>query len=127
MKWFLVLALVGAGCAHDVGAHYPSEPTEPTGTLVLQLTKPASDVTVAVNGVLVVNDEHTGRVVITGVPTGTREIVMAANGGDKAFNVWIDSTRPTTVPLGVPDDSFGFAKSLFGSVLTIVIYSLLHR
>ena len=127
MKWFLVLALVAAGCAHDIEAHYPSQPTEPTGTLVLQLTKAASDVTVAINGVLVVDDEHTERVVITGVPTGTREIVMAANGGDKAFNVWIDATRPTTVPLGVPDEGSGFIKSLFGSVLTIVIYSLLHR
>ena len=116
-----------AGCAHVVAAHYPSQPSEPTGTLVLQLTKPASDVTVAINGVLVVDDEHTGRVVITGVPTGTREVVMAANGGDKAFNVWIDSTRATTVPLGVPDEGSGFLKSLFGSVLTIVAYSLLHR
>jgi hypothetical protein len=127
VKWFLLACVVVAGCAHDVEAHYPSQPTEPTGTLVLQLTKPASDVTVAINGVLVVDDEHTERVVITGVPTGTREIVMAANGGDKAFNVWIDSTRRTTVPLGVPDEGSGFLKSLFGSVLTIVVYSLLHR
>ena len=127
MKWFLVLGLIAAGCAHDVEAHFPSQPTEPTGTLVLQLTKPASDVTVAINGVLVVDDEHTQRVVVTGVPTGNREVVLAANGGDKAFNVWIDSARPTTVPLGVADDSYGFVKTLFGSVLTIVLYSLLHR
>lgn len=126
MKWFLILGLV-AGCAHDVEAHYPSQPTEPTGTLVLQLTKPADDVTVAINGVLVVDDEHTERIVITGVPTGTREIVMAANGGDKAFNVWIDSARPTTVPLGVADEGSSFIKTLAGSLLTIVVYSLLHR
>jgi hypothetical protein len=129
VKWFLVLGIAAAlaGCAHDVEARFPSQPTDPTGTLVLQLTQAASDVTVAINGVLVVDDAHTQRVVITGVPTGTREIVMAANGGDKAFNVWIDSTRPTTVPLGVPDESSGFIKTLFGSVLTVVVYSLLHR
>ena len=130
MKWLLFVALVGlvvTACAHDVAARFPSHPTDPTGTLVLQLTKPASGVTVAINGVLVVDDEHTGRVVVGGVPTGTNEVIMAANGGDKAFHVWIDSDHPTTVPLGVPDEGSGFLKSLFGSVLTIVVYSLLHR
>ena len=125
----LVLGLVGlvGGCAHDVATRFPSQPTEPTGTLVLQLTKPASGVTVAINGVLVVDDERTERVVIAGVPTGQAEVVMAANGGDKAFRVWIDSAHPTTVPLGVPDEGSGFIKSLAGSLLTIVVYSLLHR
>ena len=41
------------------------------------MTKPASGVTVAVNGMLVVDDEHTGRVVITGVPTGNDEVILA--------------------------------------------------
>lgn len=127
MKWLLVLGLVAAGCAHDIAARYPSQPTEPTGTLVLQLTKPASGVTVAINGVLVVDDEHTGRVVVAGVPTGQNEIVMAANGGDKAFRVWVDSSHSTTVPLGVPDEGSGFVKTLAGSLLTIIVYSLLHR
>src|SRR5690349_19274310 len=82
VKWLLVvmvLGLVAAGCAHDVDARFPSQPTEPTGTLVLQLTKPASGVTVAINGVLVVDDAHTGRVVVAGVPTGQSEVVIAAN------------------------------------------------
>ncbi|HUS29283.1 MAG TPA: hypothetical protein VMZ53_12280 [Kofleriaceae bacterium] len=129
MKWLLVVALTGlvAGCAHDVAAQFPSQPTEPSGTLVLQLTRPASGVTVAINGVLVVDDEHTQRVVIAGVPSGNTEVVMAANGGDKAFRVWIDSARPTTVPLGVPDEGSGFLKSVAGSILSIVVYSLLHR
>ena len=59
-------------------------------------------------------------------PTGTLEIVMAANGGDKAFRVWIDSEHPTTVPLGVPAEGSGFLKSLAGSLITIIVYSLLH-
>src|SRR5512139_629079 len=82
----MLLAVWLIGCAHDVQARFPSRPEDPTGTLVLQMTKPASDVTVAVNGVLVVEDEHTERVVIAGVPIGTTEVVMAANGGDKAFH-----------------------------------------
>lgn len=122
---FLVILLV-VGCAHDVKARYPSRADEPTGTLVITMARPASGVTVAVNGVLVVQDEKTEHVVIEGVPVGTGDVVMAANGGDRAFRVWIDSDRPTTVPLGVPDEGSGFLKSLAGSLLTIVVYSLLH-
>jgi hypothetical protein len=124
VKWLLVLFLVG--CAHDVRARYPSRADEPTGTLVLTMARPASGVTVAINGVLVVDDEKTGHVVVEGVPVGTGEIVMAANGGDKAFRVWIESERPTTVPLGVPDEGSSFLKSVAGSLITIIVYSLLH-
>lgn len=122
----LLVLLVVLGCSHDVKARYPSRPDEPTGTLVLAMSKPASGVTVAINGVLVVDDEKTEHVVIEGVPAGTGEVVMAANGADKAFRVWIESERPTTVPLGVPDEGYGFLKSLAGSLLSIVVYSLLH-
>lgn len=122
----LVVLLVVLGCSHDVRTRFPSRSDEPTGTLVLTMTKPASGVTVAIGGVLVVDDEKTSHVVIEGVPTGTREVVMAANGSDKAFQVWIDSDHPTTVPLGVPDEGMGFIKSLAGSLLSIVVYSLLH-
>jgi hypothetical protein len=125
VKWLLVL-LAMAGCSHDVRARYPSRPDEPTGTLVLAMTRPASGVTVAINGLLVVDDVKTQHVVIEGIPVGTGNIVMAANGGDKAFSVWIDSEHPTTVPLGVPDEGTGFVKSLAGSLITILVYSLLH-
>ncbi len=122
----LVLAAVAVGCSHDVKARYPSIPDEPTGTLVLRMSKPASGVTVAINGLLVVDGEKTSHVVIDGVPVGTREVVMSANGVDKAFQVWISGEHPTTVPLGVPDEGSGFIKSLAGSLITIVVYSLLH-
>jgi hypothetical protein len=118
--------MVIAGCANDVRARYPSAPTDPTGTLVLTMSEPASGVTIAINGVLVVDDAHTKHIVIDGVPTGTGEVVMAANGADKAFRVWIDSTHPTTVPLGVPDEGSSFVKSLAGSLLTVIVYTLLH-
>jgi len=90
------------------------------------MAEAAKGVSVAINGVLVVDDAHTRRIQIDGVPIGTGEVIMAANGGDKAFRVWIDSERPTTVPMGVPDEGSGFLKTLFGSIVTIVIYSLLH-
>lgn len=124
----MVLLVAGwlFACSHDVRARFPSRPDEPTGTLVLSMSESASGVAVAINGVLVVDDEKTDHIVIEGVPTGTGEIVMTANGADKAFRVWIDSERPTTVPLGVPAESFGFLKSVAGSLISIVVYSLLR-
>jgi hypothetical protein len=124
----MVLLLAGwlVACSHDVRARFPSRPDEPTGTLVLSMSEAASGVAVAVNGVLVVDDEKTDHITIEGVPTGTSEIVMTANGADKAFRVWVDSERPTTVPLGVPAESFGFLKSVAGSLISIVVYSLLR-
>lgn len=125
MVRLLVLLLV-VGCAHDVKARYPSRADEPTGTLVLAMSRAASDVSVAINGVLVVDGAKTQKIVIEGVPVGTGEVVMTANGADKGFRVWIDSDRPTTVPLGVPHEGVAFWKSLTGSLLSIVVYSLLH-
>ena len=122
----VVLVLLICGCAHDVHSRYPAAPDEPTGTVVLLLSQPASDVNVAIDGVLVVEDAHTERIVISNAPTGTREIVMTANGSDKAMRVWITSERATVIPLGVPDQSTGFLKTLFGTLVTIVAYSLLH-
>lgn len=124
MRLLVMLAVLG--CSHDVKARYPSRPDEPTGTLVLTMSRPASGVTVAINGRLVVDDEKTQHVVIEGVPVGTGEVVMAANGADRAFHVWIDSEHPTTVPLGVPEEGTGFLKSLAGSLISIVVYALLR-
>ena len=46
---------VVAACAHDVNPRYPAAPDEPTGTVVLLLSQAASDVNVAINGILVVD------------------------------------------------------------------------
>jgi len=121
----LVMVTIGA-CAKDVHVRYPSAPDDPTGTVVLLLSKPASGVSVAINGLLVVEDAHTGRIVISGAPVGTEEIVMTANGADKAMRVWVGTDHATTVPLGVPEAGSGFLKSLFGTLITIVAYSLLR-
>ncbi len=121
----LVVLMIGA-CAKDVHVRYPSAPDDPTGTVVLLLSKPATGVSVAINGLLVVEDAHTGRIVISGAPVGTEEIVMTANGADKAMRVWVGTDHATTVPLGVPEAGSGFLKSLFGTLITIVAYSLLR-
>ena len=122
----LVVALAIGACAKDVHVRYPSETDDPTGTVVLLLSSPAKGVSVAINGLLVVQDAHTGRIVISGAPVGTEEIVMTANGGEKAMRVWVGTDHATTVPLGVPEPGSGFLKSLFGTLVTIVAYSLLR-
>ncbi|MBV8756372.1 MAG: hypothetical protein JO257_03790 [Deltaproteobacteria bacterium] len=126
MRFLLVLCLVACGGA-DVRVHYPVLPDQPTGTLVLQLTQTADDVTVSINGNLVVDRVKTDHIIIDGVPVGTQTVIMAANGVDKQFQIWVDGDHWTTVPLGVPDPGYGFVKTLAGSLLTIIVYSLLHH
>jgi hypothetical protein len=124
---FLIL-LVLAGCAaEDLHTHFPIvTPGQPTGTLVLLMSQPASDVVVAIDGVLITSDAHTQRLVIDGVPVGTVDVVVAANGGEKAVKVWVGGDHPATVPVGIPDASMGFIKTLAGTLVTILVYSLLH-
>ncbi len=124
LAWLLVILVA---CSHDVRVKFPAAPGAPTGTLVLLLGQAASDVAVSINGQLVCEGEHTERVTIDNIPVGTAEVIFAGNGVDKPFHTWIDSDHPTTVPLGVPDPGAGFVKTLFASVLTIVVYSLLHH
>jgi hypothetical protein len=126
MRLLLILLLAACG-GTDVRVHYPVLPDQPTGTLVLLLSETASDVTVAVNGNLVVDRAKTDHIIVDGVPVGTQTVTMAANGVDKQFQIWVDGDHWTTVPLGVPDPGYGFVKTLAGSLLTIVVYSLLHR
>lgn len=124
LVWIL---LVVAGCAHDVTVKYPSAPDDATNTVVLSFTDAAQDVSVAVNGQLVVDGKHTRKVVIERVPVGTAEIVMAANGADRAFKLWVAGDHTTTVPLGVGDAGpGGFLKTVLLSVISILVYSLLH-
>jgi hypothetical protein len=74
------LLVVCAACAHDVVAVFPSR-GEPAGTVVVELTEPAEDLTVAIGGALVVRHEHTRHVVVTGVPAGRVEVELAFGGG----------------------------------------------
>jgi hypothetical protein len=125
MRLPLILVLLAA-CAHDVRTRFPSSPEEPTGTLVLLLSQGASNVSVAIDGLLVVEDEHAKKITIERVPTGNREIAIAANGSDKAVRAWIGSENPTTIPLGVPESGMALWKSVLGTLISIAAYSLLR-
>ena len=76
---------------------------------------------------LVLEDAHTGRVRVDGVPVGTRDIAITLNGVDKQQRVWVGSDHPTTVLVGVPDEEVGFVKTVLGTILTLVMYSLLFH
>ena len=115
-------------CTHPVRTRYPSDPAEPTGTVILAFTKPASDVIVAVNGVLVVNGEDTDRVQIDGIPTGSADLAIAAGPGEKQMQVWINADNPLTIPLGFPGQTgTDTLKGLLSSIAGILVYALLFR
>jgi hypothetical protein len=123
---FVWIAIVAAGCAHDVRVRYPAPDATP-GSLTFVFTTPASDVSVAVDGVLLVDDAHTGRITIDQVPSGTQDVVVAIGPEEKAMKLWIEPGKDTTIPLGSP----GVApidgwRSAFVSLAGIVLYALLR-
>jgi hypothetical protein len=124
----LLVVVCSAACSvADLHTRYPIvTPGQPTGTLVLLMSQPADDVIVTLDGVLVTSEAHTQRIVIEGVPCGTVDLIVAANGGDKEVKIWVGGDHATTVPIGIPDAGIGFVKTLAGSLLTILVYSLLH-
>ena len=123
----LAIVVLAAACAHDVRARFPAPPDAPTGSIALVFTSAASDVTVAVNGVLVVHDADTERIVIDDVPTGFAELSIAAGTGEKQVRVWVDSSRTTAVPLGAADDSpLSALRGLVLSLAGVALYALLR-
>jgi hypothetical protein len=80
MRLACIALITVAACAHDVLAVYPAR-GEPAGTVVVELTEPAADLTVSVAGALVARHEHSRRVVVTGVPAGRVDVDVAFGGG----------------------------------------------
>src|SRR5688500_19546240 len=108
MKKVLVAVLVMAGCARDVRTHFPTPPDElpgDTGSITLVLTRPASDVYVAIDGILVVDGANTSRIHIDGIPSGYASVAVALGDGEKTAQVWIEPGRDTAIPLPSPGGS----------------------
>jgi hypothetical protein len=102
---FVMLSLAGA-CGSS-SRHQVRMPTSAlagveTGGLTLVFSREASNVVVAVDGVLVVEEAKAKRVHIHGVETGYVNVSIAADGVERATRVWIDSGRATAVPVGNP-------------------------
>jgi len=106
---------------------FPAPPGAASGASGLGFTSGAADVAVAVNGVLVVEDAHTERVRIDGVPTGYAELAIAAGSGEKALRVWVEADHLTTIPLGAPAEApMSALRGLATSLAGIALYSLLN-
>lgn len=128
MRLLLLLAMasLAAGCARDVDVRYPTPDPAP-GSITIVFTSPASDVTIAVNGILLVDDAHTGRVHIDAVPSGAADVVVAAGAEEKAMKIWIEPGKDTTVPLGSSGQSaIDGWRGAFVSLAGIALYALLR-
>ena len=123
----IALAAGAAACAHDVRARFPADEGADVGAVELTFSAPASAVSIAVNGVMVVRDVRTENVTITDVPTGYAELAIAAGAGEKQLRVWVDSQRTTAVPLGAPDDApLTTMRSFALSLVSLALYTLLR-
>ena len=117
-----------AGCPGPMSVRYPSDPAEPTGTVILAFSKPASGVVVAVNGHMVVDGDDASKIVIDGIPTGTAELSIAAGPTEKQLSVWVSEDNAVTIPMGSAGGSASDTiKGLLSSIAGILVYALLFR
>ena len=125
----VALALVAgvAACAHDVAVQFPAEVGAEVGAIELAFTNPASGVSVAVDGVMLVRGARTERITIAAVPTGFRDVAIAAGPGEKQVRVWVERDRVTAVPLGATDDApLSTVRGMALSLLSLAVYTLLR-
>ena len=122
----LLLAVAVSGCASNVEAVYPGSPTPaPTGVVLVRFTEPMTSVSVRVDGALVVEDEHTERIEVRGVPAGEREVTVAASESvrvrpvHRTEVVTVRADRPVAILVATPPLSTGYwIRSAIGAVVT---------
>lgn len=97
----VILLLPAIACAAS-GRHVVNMPdaASDSGQLVLVFSRKATNVVVAINGVLAVEQASAKRLEIRGVETGYVDVSIAADGVERASRVWIDSGQATAVPVG---------------------------
>jgi hypothetical protein len=110
----LLLATFLTACAHDVSATYPSRGAPATGRVVVLLTGPAPDLTVAVNGAVVASRKHSQKVTVAGVPAGANDVDVAFRGGAYAraeHHITVDVLpgEDSTLVLPGPEESTAYA------------------
>jgi hypothetical protein len=72
--------IVVAGCAHDVVTRFPLAAPSDTGAIDIVLNDPSDKLTVTVNGLLVVDREHSRHAHIADVPAGNARVRVATGG-----------------------------------------------
>ncbi len=108
-KTLMALWVLWIGCAHDVRIKVPGHDPKIVGTIEVVFTRHAADVAVVVDGALLVRGADTSRIVITGVPAGIVELMVAAGSGagrvERFVRVDVDIGKTTTIPIAAPDKS----------------------
>jgi hypothetical protein len=125
----VLIVAAASGCAANVEVGYPTPAGSiQTGTVLVRFTEPMTSVSVRVEGVLVAEDEHTERVEITDVPTGSREVtVVASEGSRKAAvhhteHVTVDAEKPAVILVATPPRSIGY---WINSSVWMLVYGVL--
>ena len=123
----LLTAVVAAtACARDIHVRLPATDPDTTGTITIVLTQPATDLTVAIDGVLVAERAHTKKVRVDGVPAGLVDVDIAAGGGaervERRQEVLVDAGGQVSIPVGAPTASMGSTVKM--GALTLVAYVL---
>ena len=110
MRALIACLVIGLGCAHDVRVKMPATDPQVTGALEIVFTRSAHDVTVVIDGQLMVHNEHTQKVRIDGVTAGLVELMVVAGSGqgrvERFQRVEIDVGKTTTIPVAAPERSF---------------------
>jgi hypothetical protein len=104
----LALALTMAvGCAkpHDIITGFAPTAPGASGTLTLLFTHASEEVIVAVNGRLVVEGAHTGRIRIDNVDAGWNQVAIAAGSVEKTVDVFVRPGENHAVPMATEQTS----------------------
>lgn len=126
MASLLVLTSLSS-CAHDVRVRYPDDSGGEHGVVAVLLDD-ASDVTLAVNGLLLVEGAHTKRIEISNLPVGYAELAVSAGGSAQQTKVWVTAEHATALPMGAPNaPSPGIFASLLSTAVSVAVYVLTRQ
>lgn len=124
------LALTAAvGCAkpHDIITGFAPTAPGASGSLTLLFTHASEDVIVAVNGKLVVQGAHTGRIRIDNVEAGWNQVAIAAGQVEKTVDVFVRPGEDHAVPMATEQTSStaaGLASDIAGEAAGALVKSL---
>lgn len=121
---------LAVGCAkpHDIITGFAPTAPGASGSLTLLFTHASDDVIVAVNGRLVVEGAHTGRIRIDNVDPGWNQVAIAAGQVEKTVDVFVRPGEDHAVPMateGVDSVAAGLAGDIASEAAGALVKSLL--
>lgn len=99
--WILIVFVVG--CHTTAGhqtVHFSSLRSD-TGQLELIFPRRVHNLSVTLNGRIVVRQVNAETLLIRHIPTGTADVIVSADAVTASTRVWIDDSETTTLPIGV--------------------------